>query len=222
MRCKHLAIFLQSFVLLIYSTFAPAQTDTQSSLYASMLQNQTGLIEKNEAQFQSVDAEQLGLKVGTPCPISSTPPVNWDNAPNSQKLPKVDTSSIVVGRSVKINGELFSEAGPITGKLQFFIYDDATSQLEGKSEPLDISGATSPYPFQIPIVFPKAGAGKLLFGCFDGQQVFPDFANSYSVADVTGGGGCAAIGQNSFDPSLLALLALAIAWRIRSTHRSRL
>jgi hypothetical protein len=168
----------------------------------------------------------LSLKPGAfPCPKKdSTSLVHWDFAAGSQLVPTI-VAPIIAGQAASITGKLFSQNGtdPITGKLQFEVWDFATSQLEASSTPpLDIVGQASPYDFKIPIVFPKAGQDKLIFGCFNGSQVFPDFANSYSVADAPGGGGgCVVAHSTSFDPTVPALLALAIGglWCRRRSGR---
>jgi hypothetical protein len=175
----------------------------------------------------SAPGPHLSLKPGAfPCPKKdSTSLVHWDFSAGSQLLPTI-ASPIVAGQAASITGKLFSQNGtdPITGSLQFEVWDYASSQLEASSTPpLDIVGQASPYDFKIAIVFPKAGQDKLIFGCFNGSQVFPEFANSFSVADAPGGGGgCVAGGATGLDPTLPALLALAIGclWNRRRSRRS--
>lgn len=175
---------------------------------------------------QSAPGPHQSLQPGAfPCPNKdSTSLVHWDFGAGSQLLPTI-VSPIIAGQTASITGKLFSQNGtdPITGKLQFEVWDFATSQLEASSTPpLDIIGQASPFDFKIPIVFPKAGSGKLIFGCFNGSQVFPDFANSFSVADAPGGGGgCVVANLTRLDPTLPALLALAIGglWFRRRSGR---
>lgn len=155
--------------------------------------------------LQPIKAEgPVKLQVGYPCNGSGTgASVDWGG-----RTPKI-TEAIVAGQPVNTTG-ILDAPGLVTGKLSFEVWDYATTQKEWATDsPLEINGEASPYSFQIPVIFPTAGKNKVIFACFNGSQIFPDFANSYSVADAPGGGGCVATNSKS-DPTLLALLALAI------------
>jgi hypothetical protein len=206
-------LLLSVFIFAAFSVTAHAQDNTQN-LAVELPVSKLG--------------ERTELQAGVPCDALLSSINGWIN----ENLPTLTTSSITAGRAVNVTGSM---TNGLVGSLRFEVYDYATSQKEWTSEPVSVNGTVIPNAYQVPIIFPKAGAEKLIFGCFVdpivlgaaytgvGQRVFPDFPNSFSVAGAPGGGGgCAAFGPTKWDPTLPSMLALAIAglW-LRNRSRRR-